>query len=208
MRQDLTELVFVLDRSGSMGFMKDEAIGGFNAFLEEQKTLDGEANLTLVLFDHRYKVIHSGKNIQDVPNLCKETYVPSGTTALLDAIGRTVDDVGKRLSEMPEEERPSKVLVAILTDGMENASKDYKKLKINEMITHQRGKYSWEFVFLGANQDAFSEGVALGMLGQNTMTYDCSEEGIADTFYSLSCATSSYRSTGKVDLKAGDDENK
>jgi uncharacterized protein YegL len=121
MKENLTELVFILDRSGSMGTMAKEAIGGFNAFLEEQKKLPGEAKLTLALFDHQYSLVCNGKDIKDVEPLDDKTYVPRGTTALLDAIGRTIDDVGSRLSATTEAERPSKILVAILTDGQENA---------------------------------------------------------------------------------------
>ncbi|KKM01915.1 hypothetical protein LCGC14_1789700 [marine sediment metagenome] len=201
MKENLTELVFILDRSGSMQSMQEEAIGGFNAFLEDQKKVPGEAKLTLVLFDHEYNLVHNGKDINDIESLCSDTYAPRGTTALLDAIGRTVDDVGKRLAETPEEERPSKILVAVLTDGLENASRDYKKAKINEMITHQRDKYCWEFIFLGANQDAIAEGSSLGVSKIYSMTYSATPNGMKNGMRSMSYAASSYRRTGKVDLK-------
>ncbi len=207
MKENLTELVFILDRSGSMHSMQEEAIGGFNAFLEDQKKVPGEANMTLVLFDHDYNLIHNGKDLNDVESLCSDTYSPRGTTALLDAIGRTVDDVGKRLAETPEEERPSKILVAVLTDGLENASKDYKKAKINEMITHQRDEYKWEFIFLGANQDAIAEGSSLGVSKICSMTYDATKAGMKSSLSRMSGAATSYRMTGKVDLK-NDTEDK
>lgn len=198
MKGNLTELVFVLDRSGSMLSMATEAVSGFNAFLEEQKKQQGEAKLTLVLFDHEHVLVHDGKNIKDVEPLTNETFTPRGTTALLDALGRTIDDVGKRLAATPEEDRPSKVLVAILTDGQENASKDYKKTKIHEMITHQTEKYSWQFLFLAANQDAFSEAATLGISLNNTSNYAATGRGLADAFTAVSCNTSMYRSTGVV----------
>lgn len=199
MKEGLTELVFILDRSGSMGTMLKEAIGGFNAFVEEQKKLPGEARLTLALFDNHYKIIHNGKNIQDVELLDETTYTPGGTTALLDAIGRTMDDVGRRLSDTPENERPSKVLVAILTDGLENASNDYTRMKINDMITHQREKYSWEFLFLAANQDAIDSGVTLGINPNMSYNYCCSSAGgTLNAFKSISRAAVSYRATGII----------
>jgi uncharacterized protein YegL len=199
MKKGLTEIAFVLDRSGSMRGMIQESIGGFNAFLEEQKKLPGEAKITLVLFDHEYQLVYGGKDIKVVEPLCERTYVTRGTTALLDAIGRTVDDVGKRLSDTPEEERPERVLVAILTDGLENASSDFTKVKINEMISLQREKYSWEFVFLAANQDAIAEGVDLGISGSLSMNYCCDSVGYQSAFKTLSNATTSYRTTGAID---------
>ncbi len=199
MKENLTELVFILDRSGSMTSMVDEAIGGFNSFLEEQKKLPGEAKLTVVLFDHEYTLLCNGQDIKCVEPLTSKTYVARGTTALLDAVGRTIDDVGKRLAATPEDQRPGKVLVAILTDGQENASRDYKKHKIKEMIGHQTGKYSWQFLFLAANQDAFAEAAQLGISLQNTSGYDYSKIGTMDAFQAVSYNTSAYRSRGVMD---------
>ena len=199
MNKNLTELVFVLDRSGSMSSMVKEAMGGFNVFLEEQKKVEGEAKLTVVLFDHEYTLLCNGKNIKEVEPLTDSTYSPRGTTALLDAVGRVVDDIGKRLAATPEEQRPGKVLIAILTDGQENASKDYKKHKIHEMIKHQTSKYAWEFLFLAANQDAFAEAQLLGISFQNTSNYVNSSRGVMDAFDAISCSTSAYRSTGVMD---------
>lgn len=199
MKENLTELVFVLDKSGSMSSMSAESIGGFNAFLEAQKKLPGEAKLTLVLFDHEYSVIYSGKDIREVKPLDDKIYSPRGTTALLDAVGRTVDDVGKRLHDTVEQERPSKVLVTILTDGLENASKDYTKKKLSEMISHQREKYSWEFIFLAANQDAFAEGTNLGISGHLSMNYCCSSAlGYKKAFHEISGMTKQFRATGNI----------
>jgi uncharacterized protein YegL len=203
MKDNLTELVFILDRSGSMASMSHEAIGGFNAFLEAQKKVPGDAKLSLVLFDHEYTMVHNGKDIKTVEPLDDKTYTPRGTTALLDAIGRTVDDVGKRLHDTLEEDRPSKVLVAILTDGLENASHEYEKTKINSMISHQTDKYSWQFLFLAANQDAIAEGLSLGIQANNSMTY-CADTAIGNqaAYATLSCAATMYRCTGNMgDIK-------
>jgi len=145
-----------------MNAMKDEAVGGINAFLESQRKLPGQAGLTLVLFDHEYIVVHDGVPIKNVPPLNNDTYVPRGTTALLDAIGRTINTIGERLDKTPKPERPGKVIVAILTDGLENASQEFKRKEIFKMIKHQREVYSWEFVFLGAKQDAISAVAKIG----------------------------------------------
>lgn len=199
MKENLSEIIFILDRSGSMASLKTDAIGGFNTFLEAQQKCEGEANFTLVLFDHEYSLTYDAKNIKEVVPLDDETYVPRGSTALFDALGRVVNAVGSRLHNTPEEDRPSKVLVAILTDGEENASKEFNKAKINEMITHQREKYSWEFLFLAANQDAMAEGTSLGINPHMTMTYSATSAGVGAVFDSFTRATTSYRSTGIID---------
>ena len=142
-----------------MNAMKEEAIGGINAFLESQQKLPGEARLTLVLFDREYIVAHDGVPIKDVPPLDSHSYVPRGTTALLDAIGRTINTIGERLDRTPESERPGKVIVAILTDGLENASQEFKRKEIFKMIKHQRDVYSWEFVSLAPNRTLFPPGL-------------------------------------------------
>ena len=204
MTNEVTELVFILDRSGSMGSMCDEAIGGFNAFLEEQKKLPGEAKLTLCLFDHEYQLIHNGKDIKTVEPLSKDTYTPRGTTALLDAVGRTLDDVGKRLTDThtcnacgTTGKKPTKVLIAVLTDGLENASRDYKKTKINEMIEHHKKNHDWQFMFLAANQDAFSEGSSLGVLSTKSMNYTMDAQGFSKGFGALNTSAKLYRSASR-----------
>lgn len=138
-----TEIICVVDRSGSMKKIKDDAIGGFNSFLASQKEVPGSASLTLVLFDNHYDLIHNNVPIQDVKELDDKTYVPRGTTALFNAIGKTIDDIGIRLANTTEDERPNKILFIILTDGDENASRFYDQEKINHMISHQTEKYNW-----------------------------------------------------------------
>jgi uncharacterized protein YegL len=160
-----TELVCILDRSGSMGSMAEEAIGGFNNFLEEQQKLPGIAKLTLCLFDNTYQLPYSGKDVKKVQPLNKDTYRPGGTTALLDAIGRTVRDVQTRLDKTPKNRKPDKVIMAILTDGYENASQDYTYDKISELLRKQREDNNWEIIYLAANQESFDVGQRMGIAG-------------------------------------------
>lgn len=192
-KKDLTEIVCVIDRSGSMINMCQEAIGGFNSFLEDQKKEVGEAKLTLVLFDHEYKKIYDGASITNVLPLDNKSYQPRGTTALLDAIGRTVDDVGQRLSTISEEERPEKVIVSIMTDGYENASKDYSLDKVREMITHQRDRYQWEFVFLGSSLEANKMAANAGIAMANISGFAATGDGVKAAYATISTRTSNYR---------------
>lgn len=189
------EIVLIIDKSGSMDTIKDDAIGGFNSFLTEQKDIERDANVTFVLFDDRYDLIHNGKDIHEVDELTKKTYRPSGTTALLDAVGRTVDRVGERLNELTNSEKPENVIVFILTDGMENASSDYTKDQVKEMIQHQESKYSWEFIYGGANQDAFEEAGGLGIKAQNTFNFEATGQGTREAYENSSDMVASYRKT-------------
>lgn len=178
MQTDLTEIAYVLDRSGSMASLTSDAIGGFNSFLNSQKQLPGRANFTLVLFDHEYLVTHKGVDIQRVPELNGKSYVPRGQTALLDAIGRTIDELGARLAAIPEEKRPAKVIVAIFTDGFENASHVYTTDRLAASIKHQQEKYSWEFLFLAANQDAIATAAQIAIPAAQAMTVAASSDGV------------------------------
>jgi Mg-chelatase subunit ChlD len=190
---DFTDISVVLDRSGSMESVRSDTIGGFNTFLKEQQACPGRANLSLIQFDDHYEVVHASKTIGEVPALTSQTFVPRGSTALLDAIGRTINDTGARLSAMDEESRPGKVVVVILTDGHENSSHEFTKAKINEMITRQREAYAWEFVFLGANQDAIAVGQGMGFVGANAMTYAPNAAGTEAAFVATSANLRSYR---------------
>jgi len=203
MRKELTEIVCVVDRSGSMGAMRREAIGGFNAFLSAQKAEPGEAVLTLVLFDHEYELVHDAVPIAQVPPLDGETYEPRGTTALLDAVGRTIDDVGRRLAGTPEPQRPDKVIVAILTDGLENASQDYTHRKVAKMIAHQREKYSWEFVFLAANQDAIATAARMSIDAADAIGFAGTAEGVRDAYVCMSSEVSRRRRSSDGNKNGG-----
>ena len=187
------EIVLIIDKSGSMEYIKEDAIGGFNAFLSEQKKIDREANVTLVLFDDRYQLVHNGTDIREVKPLTEQTYLPSGTTALLDAVGRTVDRVGERLDTLPESEKPENVIIFILTDGKENASADYSRDTIREMIEHQESVYNWEFIYGGANQDAFAEAGSLGIKVQNAFDFEATGKGTREAYAQSSDMVASFR---------------
>lgn len=162
MKQDLTEIVLIVDRSGSMESIKADAEGGINTFITEQKAAEGKANFTLCQFDTHYEFVHQGVDIEKVDNY---KLVPRGWTALNDAIGRTINEVGERLAKTPEEERPALVLFMIVTDGHENSSQEFSGEKVKEMIAHQKEKYNWKFTFLGTEEDSLQVGASLGLVG-------------------------------------------
>lgn len=195
-KQGLVEIVNIIDRSGSMASIRDDAIGGFNSFLDDQKKVPGEAKVTLVLFDHEYLLVHDGVDINDVPNLDEKSYIPRGWTALYDAIGRAINTVGERLARTPEEERPEKVIVSILTDGEENHSTEFSVDQVKDMITHQQDNYKWEFIYLAANQDAFAVGGSIGIASVNTMSFDATGAGISNAYRSMSTTYTSSRTSG------------
>lgn len=201
MREDLTEIICIVDKSGSMGRVKNDTIGGFNEFLENQKKEEGDANLTLVLFDTSNKVLYNGTPIQEVEPLSTETYQPGGWTGLYDAIGVGIDATLERRESMPEKEKAANVIFAILTDGEENRSEEYKgeagRASIFEKINHQR-ENNWEFIFLGANQEAISSGRAIGIASDKTMRYADSSIGTRGIYSNLSAAVSTIRTTGKL----------
>src|SRR5213593_4061464 len=162
--KDATHIAVLLDRSGSMADVKDETISGFNYFLKEQKSAGDNASFTLVQFDSESTdVVHEARPVRDVPDLNQDTYRPRGSTPLLDALGSTINSTGRTLAAIPEANRPDKVVFVVITDGQENASHQFTKARVKEMIDHQTGKYNWQFVYLGANQDAFAEAGAVGI---------------------------------------------
>lgn len=197
-KANLTEIVFVLDRSGSMGIIRDDCIGGFNTFLKDQQALPGEARLTLTQFDDVYEVVYKNKPIQEVEPLTTETFVPRGRTALLDAIGRTVNVVGAELAAMSEDERPEKLIFVIVTDGEENASKEFTRQRVLEGITHQRENYQWEFVFMAANQDAIAAAGDIGIQPRGAMNFVDDGDGARHAFSSVSKGVSNYRTKGST----------
>ena len=199
MKENLTEMVFILDRSGSMSNLTKDTIGGFNTMIENQKKEDGDAVLTTVLFDDMYELLHDGINIQDVKELTNKEYYARGMTALLDAIGKTINTVGERLNKTKEEDRPSKIIFVITTDGQENSSKEFTQKQIKEMIEHQTNTYNWQFMFLGANIDAVSTAQSFGISGQFASNYTANSRGTDALYTTLSKSVSSYRSVGVVD---------
>ena len=160
MRSDLTDITLVVDRSGSMEQVREDAEGGVNSFIAQQAKEPGEALLTLVQFDTEYEFLHKGVPISQVP---KYELVPRGMTALLDAVGRAINETGERLAKMDEGDRPGLVVFVVMTDGLENSSKEFSKATIKEMIQRQQRQYNWHFTFLGANQDAFAEAGGMGI---------------------------------------------
>jgi len=198
--KDKAEIVCILDRSGSMQSFINDAIGGYNAFLADQKKIDKPADLTVVQFDNEYTVPYQG-TLQDAPDMTRESYVPRGSTALLDAIGRTINNTGNKLRGMSEAERPDRVLVVIITDGQENSSQEFDLKKINEMISHQRGKYNWEFIFLAAGQDAMAEAVKMGINPQFAINYMARGPSAKGAYQVMSSAIGASRTGSDVDVR-------
>ena len=177
MNKNLTEIAFILDRSGSMASVTEAAITGFNEFLRDQQKTEGQARLTLVLFDNEYLVPLDCIPVQEAVALDTTTYVPRGSTALLDAIGTTIDRLGARISKMLEPDRPGQVIVAILTDGYENSSEKFTWKDISRKILEQTNTYKWQFLFLGANQDAIATAANLSIAATNASSYVADEIG-------------------------------
>ena len=181
MNDNLTEIICIIDRSGSMNSVRQDAIGGFNAFVEQQAQEPGEARITVVLFNGEYQLLCDSVPLDDI-RLSNQNFVPRGSTALLDAVGRTIDNVGKRLAATIEPERPGQVIVAILTDGAENSSRRYSRSQVASMIEHQTTKYSWEFVFLAANQDAITAARSISIAAADAVSFDSTAEGTQNAF--------------------------
>ncbi len=167
-RADLTHLYFLLDRSGSMQSIKSDTEGGFAAFIDEQRASDGECRVTLAQFDNEYDVVYSGLPVADVPPLDLQ---PRGSTALLDAMGRLITTAGAELAALPEDERPGTVVVAVMTDGYENASHEWTHPAIKALVEQQTKAYSWQFLYMGADQDAIEVGTSLGVAAEHSVTY-------------------------------------
>lgn len=196
MRYDLTELVFILDKSGSMHELVEDTIGGFNSMIEQQKKEPGEARITTVLFDNNYYILHNDMDIKEIEPISEEEYRPGGMTALLDAVGKTINDIGIKLKNIPEEERPGKVVVVIMTDGYENSSREYSRETVKKMIEHQQEKYSWTFIFLGADIDAASEASSIGIDSGWSRTYTKSSAGQSSAYTAVTDSLSAVRNVG------------
>lgn len=204
MNSDFTDITIILDRSGSMQSIKADTIGGFNNFLAEQKKLPGRANLTLIKFDHEYDVAYAGVSIAGAMPLTDSTFEPRGSTALLDAIGRTIDDAGARLRALPEKDRPGKVIMVIITDGMENSSRKFSRTHVSEKIAHQRAQYNWEFLFLGANMDAVQVAKDYSISPDFAMTYAANQVGTASAYFSAGTSLRSFRAGNSAAFTAED----
>lgn len=200
MRNDHTDITIVLDRSGSMASVAADTIGGFNRFLEDQKKAPGTATLTLRQFNTVHDVIIESRDIQTAKPLTVDTFVPRGMTALLDAIALAVDATGARLERLPESNRPGKVVCVIITDGLENSSHLFNREQVFAKIKHQQDNYNWQFVFLGANQDAIASAAAVGIHTANAMTYADNSAGVCYAFASTSKNLVRYRSAAKSSM--------
>jgi hypothetical protein len=204
MKDGLTEIVAILDNSGSMSNLTNDTIGGYNAFIKEQKEISGEAVLTTVLFNTGYSLLHDRVNIKKVKPITEKEYHAGGGTALLDAMGKIINDIGLKLSNTPEEERPGAVIFFIITDGEENSSKEFTNEKVKELVELQKNVYSWEFMFMGANIDSFSAAEKIGINHDRAFTYSAQRIGNAQR--AASVAVGNYRRNRNVDK--GDDFRK
>jgi len=199
MKQGLSELVFILDKSGSMSGMEKDTIDGYNATLDTNKEADGECKVTTVLFDDNYTLLHDRVDIKEIKHITKKEYVVGGNTALLDALGRTINSIGCALHETPEDERPEKVLFVIITDGEENHSVEFTADQIRGMVDHQRDVYKWEFLFLGANIDAVRTASQYGIPADRAQDYLADHEGSKAVYMSVASASLSFRKSGVLD---------
>ena len=193
MKSNLTELVFILDRSGSMGGLESDTIGGFNSMLAKQQAEQGGCRITTILFDNEYEVLHDRIDIQAVNPITAKEYFVRGNTALLDAVGKTINKIGVVQKNTSEEYRADKVLFVITTDGMENASHEFSYEKIKSMIERQKSKYGWEFIFLGANIDAVEVANRFGVDHSRAQNFHNDSEGIALNYSVLSETVAMFR---------------
>lgn len=193
MKQNYTKIVFVIDRSGSMSNIAKDMEGGLETFISEQKKNNlGQCDVSIYQFDDHYDVVYENVDINQAP---KYSLTPRGSTAMLDAVGRTINSVGETLSKMKEEDRPDRVLFVIITDGYENASKEFKDHQVKDLIKQQTEQYNWTFTYLGANQDAWAVGTSLGMDQSKILKYAADQMGTQNAWKSLDCNVKRYRAS-------------
>jgi uncharacterized protein YegL len=204
MTTNLTELVFILDKSGSMGGMESDTIGGYNAFLKKQQDAPGEARITTVLFDDKYEILHDRLDLHAVSPITDKEYFVGGSTALLDAIGKTIYKIGNAQKHSKTEYRADKVLFVITTDGMENASREYTYDRIKMMVERQKSKYSWEFIFLGADIDAVETAGHFGIDRSRAQNFNKDKEGVELHYRVVGEAIASFRAAPKEARLADD----
>ena len=192
MRNELTSILMILDRSGSMSPLADDVVGGYNSFIAQQKAEPGDAVVTLVLFDHNYEVVYDARPIARVEPLTKKVYSPGGTTALLDAVGRGVQDLGTKLAAMEESDRLGKVIVVIMTDGQENASSDFTRDQVKKLVADQKTN-GWSFLFMGANMDAFAEAKKIGIERSCTASWVSTGAGVRHSLGLISGCVAAFR---------------
>ena len=198
MKKNLTEIVFILDRSGSMSGLEQDTIGGFNSLIAKQKKEDGEAYISTVLFDHYSEVLHDRVDLKKIKPMTEDEYYVRGSTALLDAVGGAINHIGNVHKYARDEDRPEKTMFIIMTDGYENASRRYDYDEIRRMITRQKKKYGWEFMFLGANIDVISEARKFGVDEEMAVEFLNDKKGTAVSYDAICSAVSSCRTYGAV----------
>ena len=198
MKRNLTEIVFILDRSGSMSGLEQDTIGGFNSLIEKQKKEEGDAFISTVLFDSRREVLHDRVDLKKIEPITEKEYYVRGSTALLDALGEAIHHIGNIHKYARKEDVPEKTMFIIMTDGYENASRKYRYEEIRKMISRQKEKYGWEFMFLGANIDAISEAKKYGISEDMAVEYNCDRKGTAISYGAVSDAVSTCRACGTV----------
>lgn len=201
MQKNYTKIAVILDRSGSMDSIKSATIEGYNSFLRGQQEVEGRCDISLYQFDDKYEVVYEDRDISKAPFLNNTNFVPRGNTALLDAIGRTVNHLGNKLHKLREQDRPEKVIVVIQTDGYENASQEFSRSGVRDMITHQKEKYNWVFVFLGANQDAIITAQSYGINVGTSITYSSNYTGTSNTYSALTALCSGARCAAIADMQ-------
>lgn len=199
MKKNVTEVVFILDKSGSMAGLEKDTIGGYNSMLNKQKKAEGEAFVTTVLFNHQYELLHDRINVRGISSITERDYEVAGTTALLDAIGFSIQKIVNVQKHTSAEERADQVLFVITTDGMENASREFTPEKIKKMITHQKEKYGWEFMFLGANIDAIATAEQFGIEEDFAVDYHADNKGTQLNYEMVSEAVIKLRSGKRID---------
>jgi len=189
--KNYTDINIIVDRSGSMSSIATDMLGGLRTFIKTQKERKDQAKVSFYLFDDQYDTIFQEKDLSDVSD---EDFalIPRGWTALVDAIGTTINSVGERLSKIAEADRPNRVLLLIITDGADNRSREFKLAKVKEMVQHQRDVYAWDFVFLGANIDSFATGGGLGIVGSSTRDFAPTTKGVREAFIGLNSNYASY----------------
>ena len=198
MKKNLTELVYILDKSGSMQGLEKDTIGGYNSMLEQQRKVAGDCIITTVLFDNRYELLHDRIDIRAIQPITDKEYFVGGSTALLDAIGKTIHKIGTAQKNTAEDYRAEKVMFVIITDGEENASRCYSSMQVKEMIRRQKEKYGWEFIFLGANIDAVETAGRFGIDADRAVDYVPDGEGTALNFRMMSETVAAFRACGAV----------
>ena len=197
MRKNLTEIVFILDRSGSMCGLEADTIGGFNALIKKQKAEEGEAYVSTILFDDKQQVLHNRVALKNIKPMTRDEYFVRGCTALLDAVGGAIHYIGNAHKYAREEERPEKTLFIITTDGMENASRKYTYEKVKQMVQKQKEKYGWEFLFLGANIDAIGVAGRFGIDADRAVNYECDSKGTEVNYKAINKAVSQVRESAR-----------